>query len=135
MYHDPQNLPSYPCQVPDLGRLVDGGALSSTRDAGVPVKGRLAPQVIQKVVRDHFGTFRACYEAGMGRNPNLHGRVTIQFVIARSGAVEEAHPICTSLPDNESVRCIADGFSRLSFPEPDGGSVTVVYPIMFNPGD
>jgi hypothetical protein len=56
-------------------------------------------------------------------------------VIARSGAVQEAHPVCTTLPDDTAVRCIANGFAHLKFPEPSGGIVTVVYPIMFNPGE
>jgi hypothetical protein len=30
---------------------------------------------------------------------------------------------------------VVRGFGNLSFPQPEGGMVTVVYPIMFNPGD
>ena len=34
-----------------------------------------------------------------------------------------------------SCQCVVRGFGNLSFPQPEGGIVTVVYPIMFNPGD
>ena len=34
-----------------------------------------------------------------------------------------------------SSSCVVRGFYGLSFPQPEGGIVTVVYPIMFNPGD
>jgi hypothetical protein len=99
------------------------------------VNGRIAPEIIQRVVRQHFGPFRKCYEAGLGRNPNLAGRVNVSFVIDRTGAVAEAHDQGSTLPDAQAVQCVVGGFGKLSFPPPDGGIVTVVYPIQFNPGD
>ena len=41
----------------------------------------------------------------------------------------------SDLPDQSVVQCVVRGFGNLSFPQPEGGMVTVVYPIMFNPGD
>jgi hypothetical protein len=137
MYDDPDNLTDYPCEPPKGGRNTTAPSTDAdpSRDAGMPVHARLPPAVIQKIVRQHFGEYRRCYEEGMRRDPKLHGRVAIHFVIERSGAVSDAYPVCTSLPDREAVRCIAQGFARLSFPEPEGGMVTVIYPIMFNPAD
>ena len=39
------------------------------------------------------------------------------------------------MPDRASVACVVRGFGNLSFPQPEGGIVTVVYPIIFSPGD
>jgi hypothetical protein len=39
------------------------------------------------------------------------------------------------LSDPTVVGCIKTGFSELVFPKPEGAIVTVVYPIIFTPGD
>jgi hypothetical protein len=38
------------------------------------------------------------------------------------------------MPDGGVVSCTVRAFYGLSFPQPEGGIVTVVYPIMFSPG-
>lgn len=96
--------------------------------------GRLPPAVIQKVVRTNFGAFRACYEAGLARNPKLAGRVNIRFVIGLDGKVASVGNAGSTLPDVEATHCVVQSFAGLRFPMPDGGIVTVVYPISFAPG-
>lgn len=119
------------------GRL--GGAHAtkapSMRQGATQVNGRLPPEVIQRIVRQNFGRFRLCYENGLRTNPNLSGRVSVKFVIDRSGAVSTAQDGGSDLPDQGVVSCVVRGFGNLSFPQPEGGIVTVVYPIIFNPGD
>ena len=119
------------------GRL--GGAHQtrspSLRQGATQVNGRLPPEVIQRIVRQNFGRFRLCYENGLRTNPNLQGRVAIKFVIDRSGSVSTASDGGSDLPDQSVVQCVVRGFGNLSFPQPEGGIVTVVYPIIFNPGD
>jgi len=107
----------------------------SIRQGATQVNGRLPPEVIQRIVRQNFGRFRLCYENGMRTNPNLAGRVSVKFVIDRSGAVSTASDGGSDLPDQAVVSCTVRGFTNLSFPQPEGGIVTVVYPIIFNPGD
>jgi hypothetical protein len=94
------------------------------------VSGRLPPEAIQRVVRQNFGRFRACYQQGLGRNPALEGTVRARFVIGRSGAVESAADGGSSLADAAVSACVVRAFSSLSFPEPEGGIVTVTYPIV-----
>jgi beta-lactamase regulating signal transducer with metallopeptidase domain len=97
--------------------------------------GRLAPEVIQQVVRQNFGLFRRCYEDGLQRDAKLKGTVTVSFVINPDGAVRGATDDGSTLPDASVVQCVVGGFSRLSYPAPQGGYVTVVYPVAFDPGD
>ncbi|MDI1443585.1 AgmX/PglI C-terminal domain-containing protein [Polyangium sp. 6x1] len=116
------------------------------RLAGTQVSGRLAPEEIQRVVRSHFGAFRACYEEGLKRNPNLEGRVSVRFVIGNDGRVMQAGaPPETSpnpagqasappMPDEKVVACVVGAFEKLVFPAPEAGIVSVVYPIQFSPG-
>jgi len=119
------------------GRL--GGAhqvrTPTLRQGQTQVNGRLPPEVIQRIVRQNFGRFRLCYEDGLRKNPQLQGRVAVKFVIDRSGAVSTAQDGGSDLPDQGVVQCVTRGFTNLSFPQPEGGIVTVVYPIIFNPGD
>ena len=95
---------------------------------------RLDPKVIQQVVRQSFGDFRHCYEEALRDNPNAQGRVVVRFVIATDGHVSTAQAaVDESLPD-EVGPCIEEAFAKLTFPEPNGGIVTVSYPIVFTPG-
>jgi hypothetical protein len=98
------------------------------------VNGRIPAEVIQRIVRQNFGRFRVCYENGLRSNPNLQGRVEIRFVIGRDGTVTNVSNGASDLPDASVVRCISQAYYGLSFPAPEGGIVTVTYPIMFSPG-
>jgi hypothetical protein len=108
---------------------------ASAPPVAAPPKGRLAPEKIQEIVRAKFGRFRICYENGLATNSELRGRVTVRFVIERDGTVSTTEDRGSDLPDAKVVACVVKGFGTLRFPPPDGGIVTVVYPIMFNPGD
>lgn len=118
------------------GRL--GGAHQagqpSVRMGATQVNGRLPPEVIQRIVRQNFGRFRLCYENGLKRNPNLEGRVNVRFVIDRQGSVSTAANAGSDLPDSGVVACVIGAYQGLSFPQPEGGIVTVVYPVIFAPG-
>lgn len=99
------------------------------------VSGRLAPQLIQRTVRANFASLRRCYENGLTASPNLQGRIAIGFVIAQDGSVSHVTNKGTDLPNPATVDCVIKAFSKLSFPRPDGGIVTVVYPIHFTHSD
>ncbi len=118
------------------GRL--GGARSSPRirQGATSVNGRLPPEVIQRIVRQNFGRFRLCYERGLLQNPKLAGTVATKFVIDTKGSVTSAaRDASTTLSDSTVVTCVTNAFSNLSFPQPEGGIVTVVYPVIFDPPD
>jgi len=119
------------------GRL--GGAHQthppSLRQGTTTVNGRLPPEVIQRIVRQNFGRFKLCYTEGLRNNPSLQGRVAVKFVINRDGSVGTSADGGSDLPDQSVTQCVIRGFSNLSFPQPEGGIVTVVYPLIFTPGD
>ncbi len=98
------------------------------------VSGRLPPEVIQRIVRQNYGRFRMCYEQGLSRNPQLEGRAQVRFVIGRDGSVSNVQNGGSDLPDSGVISCVINAYYGLSFPQPEGGIVTVVYPIMFQPG-
>lgn len=105
-----------------------------TRLSTPTISGRIAPEVIQRIVRQSFGRFRLCYENGLRNNPNLAGRVSVRFIIDRSGRVSSTANAGSDLPDSAVVSCVVRSFSGMSFPEPENGIVSVTYPISFSPG-
>jgi hypothetical protein len=120
----------------DGGRRIRGNHSPkgiSMRPGITTASGKIPPEVIQRVVRQNFGRFRACYETGLKNNPSLSGRVAVRFVIGRNGDVGQASNGGSDLPDGGVVGCVVGAFRGLSFPPPEGGIVTVGYSIQFNP--
>jgi hypothetical protein len=120
--HDPDRL--HPEEAPS------SEAESETAAAG----GSLPREVIQRIVRQQYPKFRQCYEQGLARNPNLSGSVKVRFVIGRAGEVTRASSEGSDFPDPKVVDCMVREYRKLRFPPPEGGTVTVVYPIKFSPG-
>jgi len=117
------------------GRLAGAHATPPPQVRGTVVEGqgRLPPEVIQRIVRQSFGRFRLCYENGLRENPNLAGRVNVRFVIDRSGAVSTAQLASSELANPGVGSCVTRSFANLSFPQPEGGIVTVTYGLSFSP--
>lgn len=125
-------LEAYQRATAELPRLALYFRAADVRGA-TTVSGRLPPEVIQRVVRQNFSVFRKCYELGLARDPNLQGRVTTRFVIGRDGKVSHVSDQNSDIPDAEVRECVLNSFYKLEFPEPEGGIVTVVYPIQLAP--
>lgn len=104
------------------------------RMGSTTVSGRLPPEIIQRIVRQNFGRFRACYEEGLRRRgPTLTGRIATKFVIGRDGVVRDVALAESEMNDPDVESCVTTAFAGLQFPVPEGGIVTVVYPIAFRP--
>jgi hypothetical protein len=96
--------------------------------------GRLPPEIIRQTVRASYAPLRACYERGLATSPALRGRVTTRFVIAADGSVADVADGGSDLPNEKVTACVREGFRRLRFPAPEGGQMTVQYPILLDPG-
>ncbi len=118
---------------------------SLERHVARAIRPRLDPQTIQNTIRTASVQWQTCYEQGLLKNPALHGRVLINFVIGLDGRVlgwpqsvtppavkEEQEP---PLPDANVISCLMRKFkTSLVFPHPQDGNIVVLYPIMFTPG-
>jgi hypothetical protein len=99
----------------------------SIRQAPIKVSKGLPPEVVQRIMRQNFGRFRLCYEQGLRKNPNLAGRVGIDFQINAAGAVASAAKTTGSdLPDPAVLTCVASTIPKLSFPAPEAASIVDV---------
>lgn len=97
--------------------------------------GVLDKELIRRVVRAHLNEVRGCYDQGLARDPNLRGRVEIQFAIGPTGSVASAAVSETSVDDEQVGRCIAKAVKRWRFPtNAIGGTAMVSYPFLLETG-
>lgn len=101
--------------------------------SGPPVTNYIPPEIIKRPIRARAACFRGCYRAALSRNPELHGRIATRFVIDLDGWVRKVRVVEDELGDHDFADCIRRAFVGLQYPEPEGESVTVVYPLVFQP--
>ena len=110
-----------------------GARVPTVRQAKADVRGALDKEVIRRVVRAHINEVRHCYNQGLAVDPNLKGRVVIEFLIGPVGVVTFVH-VKENLVDATVGECVAQAVKRWAFPKPTGSSVQVTYPFVFEPG-
>jgi hypothetical protein len=93
--------------------------------------GYLDPEAIRATIRSHFPELQGCYELGRGRHRTLRGQVTFRFAIDVEGKVTHLVVADNQLPDCALVECLREDMARIEFAAPEGGSVTVQYPLTF----
>jgi TonB family protein len=100
---------------------------------GATASGDTPVDPILRIVRGHPDDFRACYLAGLARDPKLRGRVVVHFDIDATGKVVRAGLNKGGLPDQAVADCVLEAMKKLTFPPPDKPPVSVVYPFDFAP--
>ncbi len=93
--------------------------------------GSLDREEIQKVVNKHIGEIQRCYERELLKTPTLAGKVTIEWVVATSGAVKSSRQKDATLQSSAAVNCMLASVKGWQFPQPRGGEVVVSYPFNF----
>ena len=113
-----------------------GRRVPRVRQARAQVIGSMDRDLVRRVVRAHINEVRACYNQGLTTNPNLSGRVKINFVIAADGKVRSSVVQESSLEDRSVGSCVANAAKSWRFPQNSkGGNTVVSYPFIFSPGD
>lgn len=93
------------------------------------VESGLDKDQIAAVINRNLGQVRFCYEQGLQGNPNLSGRVAVDFTISPSGMVSSAQIANTTINSKMIEDCIVLRLKTWKFPLPQGGaSVKVSYP-------
>ena len=99
------------------------------------ILGALDKSLIDAVIKRHMNQIRYCYQRQLTKNPNLGGKITVKFVIAKDGTVSKASIKSSTMGDKSVEGCITSRFMRFKFPEPKGGGIVIVsYPFIFAPG-
>ncbi len=95
--------------------------------------GGLTPQQVRTTIKNNSTKMLGCYQDSLIRNPNLEGRIKINFIVSESGAVKFAKLEKTSISDQKMLECILAIAKSIQFPKPVGGSeVSIRFPFEFN---
>lgn len=93
------------------------------------IEGPLPPEVVKEVVLGggRRFTLSRCYEAGVERDPQLKGEMSLQFTVAGSnGKVTAAVERHTNFSDKAVSKCILDEIKNWTFPPQKSQSVVKV---------
>jgi hypothetical protein len=84
---------------------------------------------ISHVIEGHRAAARACYDAGLVRQPGLKGRIIINFEIDAAGVVAEASQGVQDNQITESgvVACVTDVIKHVEFAKSARGKTTRGY--------
>ncbi len=98
----------------------------------IDVSGTLDRITVQKVVRQHFGELRACYEREAIKIKGLAGRIVVVWIIAANGSVTKAL-VKESTMNNKTVEnCVINSVNHWRFPAlKNGGMSQIEYPFDF----
>jgi hypothetical protein len=101
---------------------------------GPVITGSIDVYSVRRVVRDHAGEIRRCYEARLAVDPSLQGKVTVRWIIRSDGAASDAavDVAASTLLDGELHRCMESRIDGWRFEALAGGeTAAVVYPWTF----
>ena len=96
------------------------------------VEGGLTREQVEEVILRNMGQITYCYEKGLQIEPDLKGRVAVNFVIGSSGQVSTARVQHSSVDSSKLEGCIVGRLKGFKFPRPVAGvNVQVQYPFSF----
>lgn len=131
------------CETPTAERAVveqptPPPSVQTAKMADMTVVADAAPdydKIVRRIVRAHINEVRYCYNQGLTRDPDLEGKVTVEFTIGLDGNVSEADAVATALDDAAVVTCVTKAVKRWKFPRPSSDEpLTVTYPFALSPG-
>lgn len=109
-----------------------------SRDRAAAVAG---PRPAPELTRAAFERFadarrkevRRCYDAALAKEPALHGKITLQFAVLTSGAIDEVEVASTTFKSRTIPGCVAAVFRRWRTPFRPEEPVAIEYPLSFAP--
>ncbi len=111
----------------------------ATTDTGEPPRSAwpLTGDGLRGAVAEVLPDLRDCYQVALEEIPDLAGRVELSFSIeevdgvGQVTSVDVVHDAPDALQDAPLEACLLDHFAALTFDAPDGGTLSVNYPILF----
>lgn len=108
--------------------LVKPSKITGSKEA----MGQRTEQSIWAVVSTRQGAIKYLYEKYLKRNPNLRGKVTIEFTIAANGFVSDARVMESTVDNPDFERELLALVKRLKFDPIPSGNLTTVFPFVFS---
>ncbi|GDX81841.1 hypothetical protein LBMAG42_36520 [Deltaproteobacteria bacterium] len=101
----------------------------------VTTMGGIDKAAVDAVVKAHMNQIRYCYQRELQRVPDLAGKVSVKFIIAKDGSVSSSSVAKSTLANPSAEACITGRFLRMQFPALKGGGIAVIhYPFVFAQG-
>jgi TonB family protein len=113
-------------------RAVSGKVVGLKSQLTKKGEGELSKEEIQKVINQHIGEIQFCYEKQLRTQPGLAGRVVLEWGVNQQGRVSVVKVAQSSMQSAEATNCMMTKLKTWKFPPPRGGSVTIVFPFVFN---
>jgi len=108
------------------------GSLGELSASSLTVTGGLDKETVRRVIRAHNRQIKACYDAQLMLQPNLEGRLRIQWTINPSGRVQTAQSTANTTNSNPLETCLLGVVRSMIFPKaPNGQPTQVIYPWQF----
>ena len=93
-------------------------------------QGPLDKDAIRRVIQQHMGEVRVCYDAELDKHPTLAGQIIVRFRISTAGAVTDPAVTQSTLNSPPVERCVTAGMKGWVFPKARA-ETTVTYPFIF----
>lgn len=114
------------------GSVGSGNVMALMDDEETSIEGGLDRDAIAEVIKRNLGQIRYCYERQLSSNPDLYGKVLVNFVIGADGSLGAQKIGNTTLKSDMVEGCILRRMAAWKFPQPKGGTqVRVSYPFLF----
>ncbi|MCI0494780.1 TonB family protein [candidate division KSB1 bacterium] len=94
--------------------------------------GRRTDESVMQVVLSRQGRITYLYEKYLKRNPNLRGKISIEFTISANGFVASARIIESTINHPELEQDILNLIKHLKFDPIPTGDVTTIFPFQFS---
>ena len=109
---------------------------AASKSLTTKIEGDLDATLIRRIVRAHIVEIRDCYDEGLQRDPELAGKLAVQFTIdGAKGTVNRSVLVSSDLDDPDVEDCMVKAPTRWVFPKSaDGDDVKVTYPFVLSPG-
>lgn len=90
-------------------------------------------EAIRRVIREHIKEIRNCYERELQRQPDLYGKLVLEWDIEEGGRVASCRVKSNALGNESVAGCISSRLKTWKFPDPPAGVVgRVSYPFVFS---
>jgi len=108
-------------------RVVPGG------NEAVFSSGSIDREAIRRAIQSNLRAIRTCYERQLNRQPDLFGKLIMEWVIAEQGRVRSVRVKSSEIGDPRVGECVGGVIRTIRFPEPPTNEeVTVSYPFFFS---
>ena len=112
-----------------------GGEMgSSLSQKGIAMNGpgQIPESAIEKIMAKYVSKFQYCYEKALLADGSLAGNILMQWTIGPDGTSSDVKVVRSQLNNSGLHSCIIKELSKIRFPSPSGGAVTIKYPLAFS---